>query len=64
MDSRIEKAGHCFEWADIKHGLEALEEVVNTEENNALAARTEYVGTCGKVFQAVSIAIPPAVREQ
>ena len=27
LDSRLEKAGHCFEWADIKQDLKALQEV-------------------------------------
>ena len=28
-----------------------------------LALRTESVGVCGKVFQAVGVAIPPTIRE-
>jgi len=63
LDSRLERAGHCFEWSDIKQDLEALQEVTITEQRKALAVRTECVGTCGKVFQAVGVAIPATIRE-
>lgn len=63
LDSRLERAGHCFEWSDIKRDLEALQEVTITEQSKTLAVRTECVGTCGKVFQAVGVAIPSTIRE-
>jgi transposase len=28
LDSRLEKAGHCFEWTDIKQDLEVLQELI------------------------------------
>jgi hypothetical protein len=59
----MEKSGHSFEWNDIKQDLEALHEVTITEQNKSLAVRTECIGTCGKVFQAVGVAIPPTIRE-
>jgi transposase len=63
LDSRLEKAGHSLEWADIKQDLEALEEVMIEEKNKRLAIRTECLGTCGKIFQSVGVAIPPTIRE-
>ena len=63
LDIRLEKAGHSFEWADIKQDLEALEEVTIDEQNKRLAIRTECLGTCGKIFQSVGVAIPPTIRE-
>ena len=63
LDSRLEKAGYSFEWDDIKQDLEALQEVTIEEKNKTLAIRTECIGTCGKVFQSVGVAIPPAIRE-
>ena len=63
MESRLEKSGHSFGWSDIKQDLEALQEVTITEQNKSLAVRTECVGTCGKVFQAIGAAIPPTIRE-
>jgi len=63
LDSRLERAGHCLEWADIKQDLEALQEVTITEQSKTLAVRTECIGTCGKIFQAVGVAIPSTIRE-
>ncbi len=63
LDSRLEKAGHSFEWTDIKQDLEALQEITIAEQEKTLAVRTECIGTCGKIFQAVGVAIPPAIRE-
>ena len=63
LESRLERAGHCLEWMDIKQDLEALQEVTITEQNKSLAIRTECSGSCGKVFQAVGVAIPPTIRE-
>lgn len=63
LESRLDKSGHSFEWNDIKQDLEALQEVAITEQNKSLAVRTECIGTCGKVFQAVGVAIPPTIRE-
>ena len=63
LESRLEKAGHSFEWSDIKQDLQALQEITITEQNKTLAIRTECIGVCGKVFQAVGVAIPPTIRE-
>lgn len=63
LDRRLKEAGHTFEWSDIKQDLKSLQEVVIEDKGNALALRTECVGTCGKVFQAVGVAIPPTIRE-
>ncbi len=63
LDRRLEKAGHCFEWADIKQDLKALQEITIEDKGKALAIRSECLGTCGKIFQAVGVAIPPTIRE-
>jgi len=63
LDRRLEETGHCFEWADIKQDLKSLQEVVIEDNGRSLALRTECAGTCGKVFQAVGVAIPPTVRQ-
>jgi transposase len=63
LDRRMEKAGHCFEWADIKQDLKALQEITIEDRGKTLAIRSECLGTCGKVFQAVGVAIPPTIRE-
>jgi transposase len=63
LDRRLAEAGHHFEWADIKRDLKALEEVLIKENGKSLVLRTECTGTCGRVFQAVGVAIPPTIRE-
>jgi transposase len=62
LDQRLEKVGHQFEWEDIKRDLMALQEVTIEESGRKLAIRTASVGTCGKVFQAVHVAIPQSIR--
>jgi transposase len=63
LDRRLEKAGHCFEWADIKQDLKALQEITIEDRGKTLAIRSECLGTCGKVFQAIGVAIPSTIRE-
>jgi len=63
LDRRLEKASHCFEWADIKQDLKALQEITIEDRDKTLAIRSECLGTCGKIFQAVGVAIPPTIRE-
>jgi len=63
LDHRLEKAGHVFEWSDIKQDLEALQETVIEENGRRLTVRSQCLGTCGKVFQTVGVAIPPTIRE-
>jgi len=63
LDRRLVKAGHCFEWADVKQNLKALQQTVIEDNGKTLSVRSECLGTCGKVFQAVGVAIPPTIRE-
>ena len=63
LDRRLEKAGHCFEWADIKQDLKALQEITIEDRGKTLAIRSECLGACGKIFQAVGVAVPPTIRE-
>jgi transposase len=63
LDRRLAQGGHDFEWADIKRDLKALEKVLIQENGKSLLLRTECTGTCGRVFQAVGVAIPPTIRE-
>ena len=60
---RLEAAGHNFEWADIKRDLKALQEVIIDQDGKRFAVRTECRGTCGKVFQAIGVAMPPTIRQ-
>jgi transposase len=63
LDRFIHEAGHSFEWADIKQDLKALQETMIEDNGKTLAIRSECLGTCGKVFKAVGVALPPTIRE-
>ena len=63
LQRHLEKAGHVFEWSHIKQDLKALQETYIEENGNRLAVRSKAEGVCGKVFQAVGVAMPPTIRE-
>jgi transposase len=63
LDRRLQLNGHCFEWSDIKQDLKSLQEILIEEDGKSLAIRSETMGTCGKVFQSVGIALPSTIRE-
>lgn len=63
LDRRLNTAGHVFEWSDIKQDLKALQKVQIEEGEKQFSIRTECKGTCGKIFQAVGVAIPPTIQE-
>ena len=63
LDRHLEEGGHSFEWANIKQDLKALQEVEIEDNGKTLALRTECLGTCGNLFRAVGVAIPPTIRE-
>ena len=63
LDRRLEQYGHSFEWADIKQDLKTLQEIEIEDNGKALALRTECLGTCSRIFRAIGVAIPPAIRE-
>ncbi len=62
LDDRLASQGLQLEWADIKQDLKALQEVILEENGSKLAIRTECQNTCGKVFKAIGVAVPPTIR--
>jgi transposase len=63
LDHRLDQAGYTFEWKDIKQDLKALQEITIEDNGKSLAIRSECVGVCGRVFQAVGVALPSTIRE-
>jgi transposase len=63
LERRLNQAGHVLEWSDIKQDLKALQQIVIEEGERRLAIRSECKGNCGKIFQAVKVALPPTIRE-
>lgn len=63
LERRLNAAGHVFEWSDIKQDLKALQIVTIEEGSKRFAIRSQCQGNCGKIFQAVKVALPPTIRE-
>jgi transposase len=63
LDLRLEKNGHRFEWAEIKQDLKALQRVTIEENRRRLSIRSHCQGVCGKIFQAVGVALPPTIQD-
>jgi transposase len=60
---RLEAKGHHLEWGDIVRDLNQLEEVDINQDGKRFRLRSQAKGTCGKVFQAVGVALPPTLRQ-
>jgi hypothetical protein len=60
---KLDRAGFDFEWADIVQDLSALQEITLSDNGKKLAVRSACKGVCGKVFQAVGVAMPLTIRE-
>ncbi|MBV8605991.1 MAG: IS1634 family transposase [Singulisphaera sp.] len=63
LQARLEERGHGFEWADVLGDLDRLQVVEVEQDGKRFLLRTEAQGTCGKVFQAVGVALPPTVQQ-
>lgn len=63
LEARLVADGHEFEWADVIQDLDRLQ-VVEVEQNGKrFLLRSELQGTCGAVFRAAGVAVPPTVRQ-
>ena len=63
LNDRLEAKGLKLEWADIIRDLDRLQEVEIEQDRKRFVLRTQTQGTCGKVFQAVGVALPPTLRQ-
>jgi hypothetical protein len=63
LESRLEAAGHEFEWADVIADLDRLQVVEVEQEGKRFLLRSDVRGTCGSVFRAAGVAVPPTVRQ-
>lgn len=62
LQDRLSACGHAIEWAQLIDDLEALQEIDVVHQQKHFRLRTDVRGSCGKVFQAVGVALPPTVR--
>jgi transposase len=63
LQDRLRSRGLETEWKDVLRDVDRLQEVEITQEGHRFLLRTETNGVCGKVFQAVGVALPPTVRQ-
>ena len=60
---RLEGKGLKLEWADVIRDLDRLQEVEIEQGQKRFVLWTQIQETCGKVFQAVAVALPPTLRQ-
>jgi hypothetical protein len=63
LESRLGALGHEFEWADVIQDLDRLQVVELEQDGKRFLLRSEVQGTCGTVFRAAGVAVPPTVRQ-
>jgi hypothetical protein len=63
LQARLEERGHEWEWADVICDLDRLQVVEVEQDGKRFLLRSEAQGTCGTVFQAAGVALPPTVRQ-
>jgi hypothetical protein len=62
LEQALDMAGERFEWEDIKRDVKSLQEMTIQDGGKTITVRSRAEGCCGKVFQAVGIALPPVLR--
>jgi len=63
LQARLAARGAVPEWADVLADLERLQYVEVEQEGKRFRLRTQLQGTCGQVFRAVGVAVPPTVEQ-
>jgi hypothetical protein len=63
LQARLEERGHELEGADVIQDLDRLQVVEVEQDGKRFLLRSEAQGTCGQVFQAVGVALPPTVQQ-
>src|SRR5271166_2988606 len=63
LQARLDERGHEFEWADVIQDLGQLHVTEVEQDGKRFLLRDEVKGTCGGVFQAAGVALPPTVQQ-
>ena len=63
LEVRLAKDGHDFEWADVIQDLDRLQMVEVEQDGKRFLLRSEVQGSCGTVFRAAGVAVPPTVQQ-
>ena len=62
LQERLQAKGFDLEWADVIADLDELQEIEVKHQHKHFLLRSEAKGSCGKVFQAAGVALPPTLR--
>ena len=62
LEHRMEAKGFEFEWARLREDLDDLEEVRLEAAGRDVLIRSAPRGSAGRAFQAVGVALGPAMR--
>ncbi len=62
LEQALDRTGERLEWEDIKRDIKALQEMTIQDCGKIITVRSRAEGCCGKVFQAVGVALPPVLR--
>ena len=63
LQDRLRAAGERPEWAEILQDLNSLQNVEVEHDDKRFLLRNELRGSCGAVFRAAGVAIPPAIQQ-
>jgi len=63
LEVRLAKDDHNFEWADVIQDLDRLQMVEVEQDGKRFLLGSEVQGTCGTVFRAAGVAVPPTVQQ-
>jgi hypothetical protein len=63
LEARLAQRGEELEWADVIADLDRLQLAAVEQDGKRFLLRSEVQGTCGLVFQAVGVAVPPTVQQ-
>jgi hypothetical protein len=63
LEDRLESNGQKLEWADITRDLTSLQYAEVEQDGKRFLLRSEAQGTCGRVFAAAGVALPPTVQQ-
>jgi hypothetical protein len=63
LEARLAKDDRDFEWADVIQDLDRLQIVEVEQDGKRFLLRSEVQGTCGNVFKAAGVAVPPTVQQ-
>ena len=63
LNDRLAEQGDKLEWDDILRDLESLQYAEIQQDGKRFLLRSEAQGTCGKVFAAAGVALPPTVQQ-